>query len=200
MTVEAIQLRKPFDILRNGSLSTQPYEALLQHGIAVAGLLQALGGKHTFHPTPEALAFAMQKKHAILATDTDGLVAGFVKAVPWLTTPKGPKMFESPEDVVLVESGGAKPICVEVGSLVVEKDNQGNNLGSHLGNLSAQHAKEVYPGLPVIAVVTNDNTASLHVFGKKLNWPEIQRDYAQELLGIDVLDGWEPPSTIFLCP
>lgn len=194
---EIIQLKKSFDVLRNGALSNQSPDVLYQHGFAISQMLRALGGDHTFHPTPEELQFAMQTNHAILATQVDGEDAGFVKAVPWLTTKNGPKMLANDDDIRLVDQGEAKPVCVEVGSLVVGLPHQGNNLGKFLAQHVVTHAQETYPSLPIIAVVTNDNLPSLAVFNK-LGWKIVDKQLAIELLGIDVLDGWEPPSTIFL--
>lgn len=199
MKESEIQLKKPFGFLKNGSLSTLPPENLLQMGEGVAGLLAQLGGEHTFHPPAKELADAMATNHAVVAQSPEGALAGYVKMTPWVTDEAGmAKMAGTPEDFTAIHEGKYQPVAIEIGSLVVGAQHQGNNLGKALAHHMLEVAQESYPGLPQIAVVTNDNTASLHVF-TKLGWGVVDQEQAKALLGIDVLDGWPHPSTIFIC-
>jgi predicted GNAT family N-acyltransferase len=199
MKESEISLKKPYNFLSNGTLTTKQPEELLALGAGVSGLLAKLGGEHTFHPPAEELAFAMATNHAVVATTPEGELAGYVKMSPWVTDMQGQaKMAETPADYEAMQNGSFKPVCVEVGSLVVDMAQQGNNLGKALASQMLDVASASYPDLPKIAVVTNDNVPSLHVF-HKLGWPTVAQEHAAELLGIDVLDGWPHPSTIFIC-
>ena len=184
--------------MKNGTLSTLDHESHIRLGREVVGLLARLGGEHTFHPPPETLAFAMETNHAILANAPEGDLAGFIKMSPWVVNENGlTKMAENSADYETLHAEVWKPVCVEIGSLVVAPVYQGNNLGKTLVREMTDVAEHSYPQLPKIAVVTDDNVPSLHVFGS-LGWEIIGRKEAHQLIGIDVLEGWTPPSTIFL--
>lgn len=194
---EIAPLRKPYQFL-NGTLAEKSYTERLQMGQSWEQLLKDLGGEHTFHPPAETLAFAMGTGHAIAAQTIEGSQAGYVKMTPWTMNGDGKVgMGNTAEDFAMMEQGKAKPVCVEIGSLVVAETEQKNNLAKHLVAKIVDTANISYPGLPKIAVVTNDNTNSLKVF-TKLEWPVASPEEALAYLGIDVLDDWPHPSTIFI--
>ena len=166
-------------------------------------LLKKLGGEHTFQPPPRNLHYAMEIGHAIVATEPHDNLAGFVKMTPWtvdthdISPIKKSKMAELPADFEDIHIGKTVPVCVEIGSLVVEASKQGNNLGKALVNHMVTMSEKAYPGLKKMAVVTNDNIASLHVF-HALEWQVKTKEEAMQELGTDILDGWDPPSTLFM--
>jgi GNAT superfamily N-acetyltransferase len=166
-------------------------------------LLHKLGGEHTFQPPPEKLAFALSIGHATVASSEYGDLAGYVKMAPWTVDAhdqnpvKKSVMAESQQDFEDIHTNCSVPVCLEIGSLVVDPAHQGKNVGKALVMQILEEGMKTYPHLPKIAVVTNDNAASLAVFNK-LNWSKLSKEEAISLLGTDVLDGWDPPSTIFL--
>ncbi len=181
---------------------TNPHYQLNRTNWAVKAsqLLKQLGGEHTFQPPPENLEFALSIGHASVATSEHGDLAGFVKMAPWVIDKnQHASMAETPEEFENIHTDETRPVCVEIGSLVVDAAHQGKNIGKALVNQMLSESNLVYPQLPKIAVVTNDNGASLAVFNK-LGWSTLSKEQAASLLGIDVLDGWEPPSTIFISP
>ena len=196
-----IHLGKPFSFLENGSMNEKSADKKLIWAFQSSNLLCELGGEHTFQPPPRNLHLAMETGHAIVATNPHDNLAGFVKMAPWVvqTNSDGHKasMAETKDDFENIHNGFVTPICIEIGSLVVEPTKQKNNLGKALVNHMVIMSEITYPNLPKIAVVTNDNEASLRVF-KKLGWKIATRQEAVNLLRIDVLDGWEPESTIFI--
>ena len=202
--VEHISLGKSFAFLENGTMTPNSADNKLSWASQASQLLYQLGGEHTFQPPPENLHYAMEIGHAIVATCPYDELAGFVKMTPWVvTTEDGDKpekrgsMAENEVDFQKIHDGTVIPVCVEIGSLVVDSVHQGNNLGKALVNHMVTMSENAYPTLQKIAVVTNDNVASLHVFNR-LQWKIITQEEAVAQLGIDILDGWEPESTIFL--
>jgi len=183
-------------------LSVQPVERLLFYGHQVNRLLKELGGEHTFHPSPMELAGSMKHRHAVVLTDEDGLeVHGAVRATPWIVTDdinkKGDMIKMSP--LKALENGDARIAAIEIGSLVIHKDEQRKKKGRQLVDELCKEIANSYLGVPRVAVVTNDNAPSLHVFDA-LHWVQVSTEDACRLLGIDILDGWEPESTIFVDP
>jgi len=170
-------------------------------------LLFKLGGEHTFQPPAALLHFALGIGHAIVAMNpafSDKNIAGFVKMTPWVVpasevhiSEKKGSMAENETDFQSIHDGHTIPVCVEIGSLVVETSNQGQDLGKKLVNRMVDLSDRWYPDIHKIAVVTNDNIASLKVF-ERLQWKKISKADAITQFGIDVLEGWEPESTIFV--
>jgi len=201
--MEHIHLGMSFSFLENGSMNQKSPDKKLGWAYQASSLLGKLGGEHTFQPPPRHLHYAMETGHAIVATHPYDTLAGFVKMAPWViqvndqSSVKIGKMAEQESDFKSIHDGLVVPVCIEIGSLVVEESKQGKNLGKALVNHMVTMSKKTYPNLPKIAVVTNDNIASLHVF-KKLEWKIVSKEEAIVALGIDVLDGWTPPSTIFI--
>jgi ribosomal protein S18 acetylase RimI-like enzyme len=196
MSHEHIQLLKQFYFFENGTIQSKNPEQKTQWAHTINGLLKILGGEHTFQPPVENLVASMEQGHGIVATTPEEEFAGFVKLTPWsLVEENTIKMIETPDDFQAIGT----PLCVEIGSLVVDPPSQGKNLGKGLVDHAVKIAKEKYPNLPIVAVVTNDNVPSLHVFAK-LGWPVTTQENAKEITGFDLLEGWTPPSTIFLFP
>jgi len=198
--VEHISLGKSFAFLENGTMTPKSTDIKLSWASQASQLLYQLGGEHTFQPPPKNLHYAMEIGHAIVATCLYDELAGFVKMTPWVVgAEEGDKpvkkgsMAENEDDFEKIHNGTTVPI----GSLVVDSVQQGNNLGKALVNHMVTMSNTAYPTLQKIAVVTNDKTASLHVFNR-LQWKIITSEEAVAQLGIDILDGWEPESTIFL--
>lgn len=167
--------------------------------LKASNLLKILGGEHTFQPPPSTLQFVMEIEHAVVATHPeDGCLIGFVKMTPWVVGPGSVgTMAENEADFTSIHDSTTTPVAIEIGSLVVDTAHQRRGLGSALVAQMVAVSDRTYPGLPKIAVVTSDNTASLHVF-KRSHWNIVSREEALFQLGIDVLEGWDPPSTIFV--
>jgi len=146
----------------------------------VSPLLQTLGGEHMFHPSPEEIQEFMKKGQTVLMADstTENLV-GFAKTDIWT-------------------NASSDPVGYEVGSLIVVPQFQNKGIGKFLVTEMAKTTFEMACGLPVFSVVTNDNASSLALY-RHLRWQEISYLQSLNILkGVDILDGWIPPSTIFL--
>ncbi len=175
---------------------------LMQVATQASTLINELGGDHMFHPPPEILCTYLKAGMACYAVDALGNLGGFIKVDPWLNYPIGITP-NSDDDIITklqaIESGKAKLGILETGSLVVHPKDQGLGLGTELKKQMAQQASIQFPGIPVIAVVTNDNGPSIHN-NHKLGWIPFPNETLVEKTAIDVLDGWEPESTIFVSP
>lgn len=168
----------------------------------VAVLLTELGGKHMFHPDPHKIMTFMNARHTMLIADA-GLTSahGFIKIDPWIIPQPGITEDDIREMGLFyaIEHHICRVAAGEVGSLVVAQTQQNKGYGKQLVNMMSEKGFELYPHQPLIAVVTNDNTPSLSVFNK-LDWRMVSPQYSENRIGIDVLEGWEPPSTIFFHP
>lgn len=181
-------------------LGNYSVEKLLSYGKEINQMLSRLGGKHTFHPSAHELAGSMLHRHAILLTDESGEeVHGFVKATPWIAVDysraKGDMVNMDPYKVL--EENNAKVVAVEVGSLVIKESQQGKKKARKAVVELVNELANTYKGVPRVAVITNDNTASMHVF-RALEWQEIDAQEAYEIFGINILDGWDPLSVIYV--
>jgi len=198
---EAIQFKQYKIFTPEMALKMEPGKLM---GIATqaSALINKLGGEHMFHPPPEALCAYLQAGMACYAVDTEGNLGGFIKVDPWLCYPGG--IPEKPDDNIVgklnaIETGNATLGILETGSLVVDPKDQNHGLGTELKKQMATQASVHFPGVPVIAVITNDNGPSLHN-NIKLGWIPIDNSILCKITGIDVLDGWVPESTIFVSP
>lgn len=168
----------------------------------VAALLPQLGGNHMFHPPAEQLHAFMLHGHTQLITDpTEQKVFAFAKADPWTVPAQGVNPNELNEISMFdaLYRGLAQPVTIEIGSLFVLPEHQGKNWGKAMVIQMAIAAGQIYSGVPQISVVTTDNVQSLAVYNK-IGWKIINRDESIQMFGLDVLEGWEPPSVIFLNP
>ncbi len=190
-------------VLSHESMNSQNPNTKLGWATQASELLFRLGGEHTFQPPIQNLQFAIETGHALVATNHMDTLTGYVKMSPWVVGSndmceiKKGAMAEVPEHFDDIYNGNTVPVCVEIGSLVVDTAEQGRGLGGALVTQMVEDSNSMYPGIKRIAVVTIDNVASLHVF-KRLQWRIVEREKALAELGIDVLDGWEPESTIFI--
>lgn len=198
---EALQF-KQFQIFSPEQTLAMPPDKLMLVATQAADLINQLGGEHMFHPTPDTLCAYMQAGMATYAVNEAGVLGGFIKVDPWLVDPDnaaqthGDGIFGK---LKALEAGQAKLGLLETGSLVVHPSDQGNGLGTELKVQMAAQASLHYPGIPVVAVVTNDNGPSLHN-NHKLGWVPVPNETIVNATGIDLLEGWAPESTIFVSP
>lgn len=168
----------------------------------IATLLPELGGKHMFHPPAEKVHAFMLHGHTQLITDVaEQEVLAFAKADPWVIPAQNVHPDELNKVTVFdaLYAGLAQPVAIEIGSLFVLPKHQGKNWGKAMVVQMAIAAEQVYSGVPQISVVTTDNVQSLAVYDK-IGWKKIGRNESTQMFGLDVLDGWEPPSVIYLNP
>lgn len=187
-------------VLSGSRLAQKDLSLLYAYGQQAYDLLNSLGGSHMFHPAPEVLAGYMFHQHAVLLTDEkEQIIHGVVKAAPWLVLDpslgKGDIASLSPFQALQLDA--AKVVGLEIGSLVIAEGQQNKRKGRRLVEEMCESISTSYPHIPRIAVVTNDNGPSLHVF-RNIGWQEIDAQDAWDIMGVDVLDGWEPASSIFL--
>jgi GNAT superfamily N-acetyltransferase len=145
----------------------------------------------------------MQAGHTAIITDHSlRQLWGFIKLDPWFK-PSANIPGEGIGNITIddvTRAGLYFPVGVEVGSLVVVPQHQNKGFGKFLAKEASSLSEEIYPGIPRIAVVTNDNLSSLHVF-TKIGWIGVSPEEAKYIMqGVDVLEGWTPPSTIFVDP
>lgn len=196
-------------IMQNGHVHHGPNKLILMeprkkfnYASQIANLLPKLGGNSVFHPSADKVFAYMNGGHAHLLTDTAELkVLGFAKADPWAVPNEGvsPTQVSQLLTFAAIHAGLARPVVIEIGALVVVPEYQRRNLGKALAIETAITAAQIYPGIPQIAVVTNDNVPSLAVFGK-IGWEIVSHPDSVKMFGLDILDGWQPPSTIFINP
>ncbi len=168
----------------------------------ISALLPQLGGNHVFHPPAEKIHTYIQQGHAQIITDvTSEEVFAFAKADPWVIPNSGvdPKQLKSQTVFDAIYTGLCSPVVIEIGSLFVVPKHRQKNWGKAMAIQMSIAAGEIYTGIPQIAVVTDDNIPSLAVFSK-IGWRIINPQQAIDMFGLDVLEGWEPPSQIFLNP
>lgn len=197
---EALQF-KNYQIFTPEQALGMPKQKLMDVAGQAAALINELGGEHMFHPPAEVLFSYLQAGMACYAVDGTGNLGGFIKVDPWLNCPGGfgPMPDGIAGKLTAIESGNAALGILETGSLVVHPKDQGNGLGTQLKVQMSKQASVHFPGVPVIAVVTNDNGPSIHN-NQKLGWIPVENDTLKGATGIDVLDGWVPESTIFVSP
>lgn len=154
----------------------------------VAEELVVLGGERMFHPRAEEIQEGMCSERSVVVTDSSGLeLIGFSQLHPWLQT-SGQK----PETSL--------PVGVEIGSLVVSEKHQNKGIGKFCVKEACALAGLKFPQVPRFVVVTDDNVQSIAVFDR-LGWYRITHEESLLLFkGVDVLEGWLPPSIILVDP
>jgi hypothetical protein len=200
--IESIPISfRDYKIYRPEIILKMQREELVGIAEQASSLIEQLGGEHMFHPTKEELLAYLQAGMACYAVDYTGKLGGFIKVDPWLYYPAGePKTQQSIVDKLKsIDSGTAFLAVLETGSLVVDQKDQNNGLGTELKVQMSIQASTHFPGIPVIAVITNDNAPSIHN-NKKLGWVHLDNGILRSFIGIDVLRDWDPPSTIFVYP
>lgn len=166
-----------------------------------SSLIEQLGEGHMEHHTPDALCAYLQAGMACCAINSFGALGGFIKATPWLYKPDDPKVNDLDifKKLKLIEDGEAKLIALETSSLVVHPNDQGKHLGKELKILMAAQASIHFPGIPVIAVIDNSNEISMQN-NKDRGWIPVDNEILKAMTGVDVLEDWNPVSTIFMSP
>ncbi len=185
MSVEKLKIQETFSLKNLVFFSAPEIMSLdpdkkISLASQVPPLLEALGGEHMLHPTDQEIKKLMDEGLALAITDlTQDNLVGFVKTDVWVNHQKEPAGFE-------------------VGSVVVIPELQNKGIGAFLTNEMAETTRKIAGGLPIFSVITDDNFPSLAMY-RKLKWPKITSTECMEILGgVDVLEGWIPPSSIFL--
>lgn len=158
--------------------------------------------KNMVNISPKGVLDYMKHGLATWLEDSQGNVGGFIKAVPW-----HPNLAQVSGDLVEMEKvaiqnmeNGVPPTGFESGSLLIPKEFRHEGLGTQLKDELAKQILKQYPGIPLFSVVAKDNVFSIEL-NKKLGWVSLNESQVNpfnELLGIDVLQGWD--AHIFLHP
>lgn len=146
----------------------------------VSGKIKKLGDGHMIELTPQEIVEYIKDGLSIMLTNPNiDEILGFVKIYPWLDNDK--------------------PAALELGSLFVDPSIQGHHVGQLLVEELTDNISSVFPNIPLISVVTSDNTASLKLFRRMTSWEEkYPSDYNYFLInGVNILEGWGKPSSIF---
>jgi hypothetical protein len=152
--------------------------------------------------SPKGVLDYMKHGLATWLEDKAGNVGGFIKAVPWhpnLTQVAG-DLAEMEKVAIQNMEQGIIPTGFESGSLLIPEEFRHEGLGSQLKNELAVQIIENYPDIPLFSVVAKENLKSIGL-NQKLGWIALNENQIKtftELLGIDVLQGWD--AHIFLHP
>ena len=192
---------KQFEIFTPKQALLLESEKLMNVATQAQSLIQQLGGEHMEHHTPDALYAYLRAGMACYAENSKKKLGGFIKVNPWLYKQDDPSVNDLDifKKLELTESGTARLAALETSSLVVHPDDQGQHLGKELKILMAAQASAHFPGIPVIAVIDNTNEISI-INNYDRGWIPVDSEVLKTVIGVDVLLGWKPRSTIFMSP
>lgn len=152
---------------------------LLSYAIQVSKMIKNLGDNHMIPQPVDQLIQAMLAGQTMIFTDPScETVLAFLKIFPW-----------KKNDTI---------VALELGSLIVNPSFQGHHVGLFLVELFSRQIQNEYSKIPIISVVTADNTPSLNLF-RKIGWIEQRANDPNNYIidDVNILEDWGIPSSIF---
>lgn len=157
-----------------------PENTLKDYAQQVSILIEKLGGDHMIAQPSEQIEYSMKSGETMVFTDPDlQKVMAFIKIFPW-------------------KNNQNEIVALELGSLFVDPLLQKHGIGGFLTEVFSEQIQAKNSDTQIISVVTSNNLPSLKLF-RKLGWQEdiVQDSSFYYIKGVNVLEGWGKPSSIF---